>query len=714
MPVHKNIRGSAKYLPFALSKLRQLVAHAAGIGGYAARKFYSDDGTIISISTKGDQQHINISSALRYEFWTSEHINSETMAAPNHEGLDGGVKYVTGSLTRAVPNPNGPRGIQSSSIPPSSVEPTWRAADPEEPTYDKTRGWPGRPIAHYPIVHNAYATHKMFEYANWPENRSESLVISTQCLAPGLNSQAGFLSAYAWVRLENVNAFAADYGQDAHPTYYDAKTSMGGGPGYEHPDVWWRRAAVQKVGGRMFFICTDNVGRFQVYPVKDYVMDPTVPDYRALPAGMFKQFTPPYPAWVTLPVIGEVEAVTASWLWAFNKDATRCVTCAFNSTFSDDFTKPTFYRLAGGVALPEDPPHDFPVRCREDIPGLVEFSIAINVTGPGDMDFTVDFTLERETYSGAPGGQYIFDAAYTLPDKGAIGVPEDTLITAEVECFTAAGGYTPGPVEAPLSQDAIDMRGPGPQSVQAARRVESFMVIRAYPPGKPVVELMRKPLWKLAGCRFLTPAGVRRARLEIAQPYLQEMYAGQVGPSSYSVLPLEEPRDGPGGWLGHIYALELRTLSLNYQLQDQITGTMTQELWVYNQKVREFVAPYGSPAGGSYAVCDEKIPSSANYIHQYMLGTALDTCWGSGFVIHPEGHWSHSMPRGGEGADIVKFNGREETTHKALFNNAFGTEREYSFYQKYWDQDTREFTDTTGGTNIDLGSFRTTGVFITF
>lgn len=720
MPIHKIINGDGKYLPFALSKLRQLAAQAAAGSGYAARKFYVDDGSIIQLSVAGEQQYINMTSSLRYEFFASEHIFSDSFASPGYEGLItdpailGGTGFVVGSIVRAMPDPTDPLPVSSQALPLDGDTPEWRIAPGDEGTFHKTVGNPDlMPIAQYPITPTAYAIHKSFEYTNWPGNSNASLVISTQCMAPGLNNQSGFLSAYAWSRLENVGAFTADYGLDVWPALYDSKGSKAGGPAYEDPNIWWRRAAVQTAGGRRFFICTDNVGRFQVYPVKDYVAE-LGDDFRYLPPTAVKQFTPPYPAWVTLPTIGTPQAKTASWLWAFNKDATRCVTCAFNSVPSE-FLKPHHLRVAGMTALPEDPDTGDWITAREDIPGLVEFEIAITVTGPGDMDFDVEFSLGREMYS-LDSGRFIFDAAYTLKDQGSMDVPEDMLITAEVECFTSVGGYEAGPVAAPLSPTAIALRGPGPQSVQAARRVESFLVVNVHnvPDRNGPVEMIRRPMWKMDGCRFLTADGVRRARLEAEWPYLEELYVGQLGPSSYTVLSPPPPVDAAAGWLGRIFALELRTMSLNYQLTDQIAGQMTQELWVYNEKVKEFVSPYGPPSAGPYAPCTEKIPSSATHLHQYMLGASLNTQWGSGFVIHPAGHWSHSMPRGGEGADVVKFKGRNETTHRELFNAAFRQTRPYSFYQGYYDPETREFGAGFAGTNDDLGSFRTTGVFITF
>lgn len=731
MPVHKVIQGSTDYLPFALSKLRQLAVQAERTGGYAAQKFYVDDGSTVLLRVALEHHFITITSALRYEFFTPDHINSDTIGSPGYEGFVTGIPHAVGSFVRAVLGGGSPQAIYSSSPEVVSADGSWRAAMPDDPAPNKTRGGGAAfPIKEWPISHGAWQSVKAFEYTNWPGNKNDALVTSTQCMAPGLNNQSNWMSAYTYGRIANTGAFIADYGTDVPPVHYDARGSMMGAPGYDHAEIWWRRAAVQTVDGRKFFICTDNVGRFQVYPAKDYIAIDGPEIARALPDDRYVMITPPYPEWVTLPIPGGPSAVTHGWLWAFNSDATRAVTCPFNSTESPEFVKAYRSFVYAGSFLPDDATEDDypenPIPAREDIPGMVEVKIIITVTGSEDMDFTASIELGRVIYSGDEDGRFIFDAAYTLKDKGSdlMLVAEDTLVVAEVETFTSPGGYDPGPV--PLRTDPvfIGMFGPGPESIQVARRTESFFIITAFDEQLAATEVVRRKMLKRYGTRFFTPNGVRRAREADAAGYLVGTYQHQVGPVPYALAfdaEFDSPLDGDpavpgsaGAWAGYINSLELRTLSFAYIEQDQIAGTERYELWAYNKLVKSFDRPFGDGKPGPYVACTEKIPSTATYIHQLAVSMALNTLWGQGFCIHPAGHWSYSEARGGEGLDIVQVKGKKPKTHRDLFNKAFGQAREYSYYRKYWDPDTRLFTEDTGGTRWDNGSFRFNGVWITF
>lgn len=59
MPIHKQIQGGETYLPFALSKLRQLAATAQSSGGNASQT-YSVDGVQIRLWVVGDQQYLRM------------------------------------------------------------------------------------------------------------------------------------------------------------------------------------------------------------------------------------------------------------------------------------------------------------------------------------------------------------------------------------------------------------------------------------------------------------------------------------------------------------------------------------------------------------------------------------------------------------------------------------------------------------------------------
>lgn len=61
MGVHKIIEsGGEQYLPFALSKLRQLVGEAATQWGTASKVIYADGGAVIRLRVAGDEQFLHI------------------------------------------------------------------------------------------------------------------------------------------------------------------------------------------------------------------------------------------------------------------------------------------------------------------------------------------------------------------------------------------------------------------------------------------------------------------------------------------------------------------------------------------------------------------------------------------------------------------------------------------------------------------------------
>ena len=78
---------------------------------------------------------------------------------------------------------------------------------------------------------------------------------------------------------------------------------------------------------------------------------------------------------------------------------------------------------------------------------------------------------------------------------------------------------------------------------------------------------------------------------------------------------------------------------------------------------------------------------------------------------HPAGHWSHAGPHGvDEEFDIVKPAGRDATSHAQLFNTAFGQNRPHSYYAEIFP----EGLENGGFSEAELGTFRTTGIWITF
>lgn len=734
MEIHKLVQGGERWLPFALAKLRLLFSLTKNGGKFLSQVFSMPDGAVVRVRVTGDHQFVHITGGGEYEFFTSEHIHPVYHASPGYYGTPGSFiaddgRRVAGSLSRA--SAIGVTPVYSHVFDP--LEPTdWRKGIATEPIDTANIGQKG-----YPKSWGAWQNAKAFEYITWLGHGAVQ-VSSTQAQAPGLGSQCGFLSAYFRPRLSNIGAFTSDYGADVPPTLYTRGKTFAGAPQYESPWIFWRHGAVQAAGGRWFFICTDSIGRFQVYSAKEYQAAGSGVDYRALPPGAFNQYTPPYPAWVTVPnPLNPNEIHTRHWLWQFNKDATRAVSCPFHSEYSAEFLTRTILpnpsvltpaSVAAGYAdavTREDAAameyYDSTqwVPTREDWPGLVEFGIEITVFGPGDLDFSVEFTLLRNLYSRDAGGRYVFDAAYTLPDRGKnklMGVVEDTLVFSEVQCSTTPGGYSVGPLNLPAVPSA-GLVNPSPEVKQVALFVDAFLVIAAMGATVDVAsELRRFPLEtqsaRSRGHNSLTALGlVQRGQPEYAGwPQNTTLWDSELQPVTMYNEALELGTAPIGTAYSFIAALELRTLSLIAYVTDLKTGLFQARNFVYNDPYLS--APevsIGAPAPGYYPVCSERIPASADLIHARMLQFCINTEWSSGFSIHPKGHWSCSLPDGPANAnmDIVHFANGRQTTHQALFNKAFGQSRTPAFYAE-------DYPERPGSLPRDLGSFRSNGVWIDY
>jgi hypothetical protein len=162
-----------------------------------------------------------------------------------------------------------------------------------------------------------------------------------------------------------------------------------------------------------------------------------------------------------------------------------------------------------------------------------------------------------------------------------------------------------------------------------------------------------------------------------------------------------------------IFALELRTLSWVYRAFDGTTGVITDTLAVYNENKSVTSLQYAAPTG-SYTTTPYAIPSSS-FMNFTFMGIIMALPPGAGFSIHPDGHWSYSRPvlpvETGLPRDIVQKYRGTKTTHKALYNLAYKQSRDYSYYNTSWDGSA--WVAPTGS-DLDQGSFRTNGVWITF
>lgn len=649
-----------------------------------------------------------------YEFYTAEHVTGKN-GSPGHLNVGSPpTNYVCGSLTRSQFS-----GAIAESTPvySSSLTPTagaWTARDCEALEGDGDAGV---------ITNRSWQSAKFMEHAWWPDNGSDELVTSTQGRPQGVANMAGRESPYFAWQVGNLHVTDVDIGLDIRPSLYSAEGRITAAPTPDLLNMFWRRAAVQTVDGRRFFISTDNYGRFQIYSATDRAATDNL-----VPPGEFLTITPPYPGWVTLPDTGDASRALNDWNWRFNKDATKCVAIPFHQEPTPGFYKALTYYIPTFIDsdLPDLSSTLFLMQAKEDTPGLVEFGIEITVTGPGEMDFSVNFTLLRNSYF-ADHGRYFVEAAYSLPDVETIGVDEDTLITAEIECFCPPGYYQAGPINA----------GTPAESVDAVYGLQTFFVFNSNDDGLSPTQQFRQIFRDGTSIRFPNrasfdaggdPALLLLLGQDVPQASGPDKRYTPAGPVRHiddgAIHTVPATLNADEASAGFIYGMEAATLSLLYEIDDYIAHNADFRAQHYNQTVFTEVTDLSSffpfLVNDGRPAATERITSSR--IHGAMWGVIRNFDIGTGFCVHPEGHWSlcgngplNRLVATAALVDIVSVKTEDDkgnpirvnTTHKELFNTAFGQSRDYTFYDNVT-------TWTSPDDFFDRGNFRTNAFWVTF
>lgn len=525
IPVHKILRGEGaeKFLPFALSRARVMRARL-GPERYGIEK-YNVEGFTIDIAQMALQSYVRIvaSGGGIYEFATGA-FDEVAQGFVDTSGLrldSARAPLPLFSMTFDPP------------VPP--LTPQWRDV---APGYTFARD--GTETQFFDDF-LSFQPQGVNEAVWWKDNKMSSCVhsawgmplgrMNTAGLCDALHSdggtkgqctiyfgQTGFYKAdiatdittylttyaaldprgYQWYTSDEVGTTAVpqyDRLFDIPPVYYQKGAAPLGGIGPYRDDYTWYRhgALVASNLGNKFFVVADSKGGFMFYRAKAYWADPVVvaacvdqpgfPGTKA-PAStevLYQRVVPSYPAWVTLPADG-VATPLQWWNWQFNKDASKAVTVALNSTNRakwfhhasvDDPTIPSnpawwedwFVDPAGFTGVPAwnvmtDEDLYFNVAnkgtaCRKDLPGLVEVSITVTETGPGDLDFTPSVVVTQSDYFGDTGTYWV-DAGYAYP---GLSVAEDALVTAEIECYRSTEHWfhlsSAGPVGAVDGSDYV-------------------------------------------------------------------------------------------------------------------------------------------------------------------------------------------------------------------------------------------------------------------
>lgn len=798
MALHKIIEaGGDVYFPFAKSKIAQLVEQADG--GDASKTWVTNTGHVISVRVCGDEHYIRVKGAgVSYEFFTSDHIgydrfgelqdqypgdlrwwqHSYSMGTPGNatteEGLPGEPTYlphVAGHFTRAIfggKNKILPIYSHTLTAPPQEVGET----APKWVTLPTTfvEGSPA-PAGMKPILTPyVWQLQRFKEAVWWPSSGVSSIVMSTQAQAPGRSNTCNLHSAqtgrptysyysttYGGLVETPDPAYLVDHGYDVMPTYLSNGLTISKGPSYLEPGVWWRRSAVARSDrGNLFFICTDNIGRFQVYralTAAEAASGATVVR-RALARGEYRQYTPPYPAWVTVPGQPENIAVPGGdaafkdhcWMWAFNQDGTRAAAIAFNSVDSPHYVvKAGGY--GGGLVGDQYNEHSAdPINgvtpARDDAPGLVEFGIAIvegHGEAPGDLNFSVTFSLLKSEPN-ATSGRYLLEAAYALPKVS--GVNKDTLLVSEIKLVASSlSDYEPA---------NADAWGPAAPFLNFESSVEYLTVVWACSAIDEAMQRTELRSFKISdndSLRFpdLTavwdlPAADRASLLHylgVVNPQIHKIpitglstAAGEIvngvspGPLGWSLL--DDDHENVRRYTGRLWSVDLQSMSFFYSYADQRTVASGYNLIAFNKTHVRHDAPValspedqayidglgaGSPANLENEQLPQLPPALFLRLCRYVQPSVMDTAPWTGFSVHPAGHWSHAGPHGvDEEFDIVKPANSKATSHKQLFNTAFGQSREHSYYAEIYP----EGMEGGGFSRADIGTFRTSGIWVTF
>lgn len=680
-----------------------------------------------------------------YEFFTSEHFGSNANGSYGWEQLPGPLTAetapaVAGSLTRFVRQDRNKAFPVLSNVFEPPAEGDWE--------YEAN----ARVDLPIPEVATAdgYNRQKAVEHIVWHD---KAITFSTSGLARGLGSQLGRYSCHHFHRLENSWSGMSDIGNDIPPTRIDELRKRRNGkvvtalrrraaePVFDQDWVFSRHATSREVDGVLFFICGDNFGRLYVYKAPTAASPPGT--YSAV--ATYWIATPPYPAWVTVPDPSDGWNLNRSWMWEFNSDGTRCVCCPFHTEEGPLLTIGHNYGMLTAAKLAQIDAGEYDassVRAdREDTPGLVEFGIEISNTGDGAGDFTVAFTLLREDYFGT-SGRYIVNAAYSMPDKSSAGMlagermPADTLITAELELFAPAGYHQAGP-SAPYDYPSADAL-----LTDAVKFARVDFVLASNDEAMARTELQRLVVADNVRQAAMTPAAfgqwidmsnLDRSRYGAASAY-QTYYEKAGAPGEYvtselgavtgvDVFTPNTPVDGgiEAYKLGYITGLELRTCSVRYDLQDTFSGTYSQRLIHYNEVQESRDAAYFTkpvPAEYPSGATMGQVLSATHLLH--WLGFTLSVSHWAGFSVHPKGHWAFGGGQYNYDAEqacndvIQPYKGRR-TTHREMFNRAFGQDREANFYT--WTYDSHFQFDASliePKSLTDRGSFRVAGHWFDF
>lgn len=397
MGVHKIVgAGGEQYLPFALSKLRQLTSEAAAQYGHAHRVIYADSGAVIRLRVAGSEQYLHITAGGgNYQFTSSgPAVKMGRLAAiPADLPLGYAVKVgvVKGKLKAT------PLG--------STVE-----ADTEHP--------PRWPYSTNPSAMNEMLVKKdiwqvqhVTEHVHYPSKKSGAAVAKYPFLVSSWAPSTSVLGLLKNSSVPATNGGQTDFMYDAAPSLFQAGGEGGplGGSGLVPDADWYRRAATCVVehpeyGSRRFVVMVSADNKFHAYPTSSEI-DPALVDdspYQAqqiktnVPEKFVKRAAAPLPVWCRQSAMSSRDEFAGAagdpgqetqyvrevpqYLWEFNSAGTKACCVVF-----EDLEQPAGFNFSRPIYLL---PGAGGGEVGETLPGLLELGIDIALTGEDPEEFT--------------------------------------------------------------------------------------------------------------------------------------------------------------------------------------------------------------------------------------------------------------------------------------------------------------------------------------
>lgn len=410
MGLHKIIEeGGEQYLPFALSRMRQLQVEADANFGVANRVIWADDGARIRLSISLGEQHLHITGGgVKYQFASSgEFLRSSPYGALGFDYDHGYAVEVSkkGGALKAVPLG-------------STVK-----ADTEDPKRWKFSDDP-QDISGMFSVQNVWQINFIPEHTYYPSKKDAKGSVSTGAEAyPALlstwsasNQLTGMLSHSG---LPDTLFNSIDVAYDASPALFRSRATREplGKIGIAPDADWYRRAAIHtaksdEFGSRQFIVMVDVSNKFHIYPtsapIDATLYDGAPPQYKlqAIKTNVSSAFVQvinaPLPLWAKTAKYTSRDsaldptdaAATVQYLadvpqyvWEFDGVGKNACAIVYERLAQPEMSDDEFPVLDG------QPSNGEPLA--EALPGLLEVSIVITLTGDKPQDFTAAVVSKR-------------------------------------------------------------------------------------------------------------------------------------------------------------------------------------------------------------------------------------------------------------------------------------------------------------------------------